>query len=91
MVGGFHCSCIAGLEDGGDLVASIWGGGGVDISANGLQGWVEGWLGCKGISLCICIVRKIPGPTCRVGGMTPASMFWGVGLDIPGPSFTMGV
>ena len=44
----------------------IWGGGGwVDTRANGLQGWVEG---CKGISLHICIVQKIPWPTCRVGG-----------------------
>ena len=72
----------------GEILWPIYGGGGVDTRANGLQGWVEG---CKGISLRICIVRKIPGPTYRVGGMTPGSIFWGAGLDIPGPSVTVGV
>ena len=80
-----------GLEDGGDLVTYIWGGGGGRHQGQWFTRMGGGWLGCKGISLRICIVREIPGPTCRVGGMTPASMFWGAGLDIPCPSVTMGV
>ena len=38
----------------------------------------EGCLGVRGILLCTCVVREIPGTTFRMGGMILGSMCLGV-------------